>query len=40
MHKIFARLLAATCLLACVACASTPQDRTPWHQYLHDKGLE
>jgi hypothetical protein len=37
---MFVRLLTAACLLACAACASTPQDRGPWHQYLHDKGLE
>lgn len=21
-------------------CAADPKDRSPWHQYLHEKGLE
>ncbi len=37
-------LLASLCLicigLAVASCASDAQDRSPWHQYLHDHGLE
>ncbi len=37
-------ILAGLCLicvgLAAAACASDDQDRSPWHQYLHDHGLE
>jgi hypothetical protein len=27
-------------LLTLSACATDPQDRGAWHQYLHDHGLE
>ena len=43
-HSRFMRrsLLASLCLLCLglASCASDDQDRSPWHQYLHDHGLE
>ena len=37
-------ILAGVCLicigLAVTSCASDTQGRGPWHQYLHDHGLE
>lgn len=35
----FAPLLVAA-LIAMAGCAAAPDQRTPWHQYLHDHGLE
>ena len=33
-------ILCAAMICTVAACATTPQDRGPWHQYLHEKGLE
>ena len=34
-------LLLLLCLaLSVTGCAGNPKDRGPWHQWLHEKGLE
>ncbi len=37
---ILARLCLICIGLAVASCASDSQDRSPWHQYLHDHSLE
>jgi hypothetical protein len=33
-------LLWALMLLGMASCADNPKDRGPWHEWLHEKGLE
>ena len=40
VHRIIRIALGAALLCTVAACATTPQDRGPWHEYLHEKGLE
>ena len=38
--RISVLALLALAMLGLAACASTPDDRGPWHEYLHQHGLE
>ncbi len=40
VQTIFRTALCAAVLCVLAACATTPQDRGPWHEYLHQHGLE
>ncbi len=40
VRLIFVIAVAALGLLALGACTTTPEQRGPFHSYLHDQGLE
>jgi len=40
MMRIKAFFFLAVLILSASGCASTPEERGPWHEWLHTHGLE